>query len=118
MAGPFVWGTADCCTSACDVHLRLTGIDPMARYRGAYHGPRGALRLIRSQDGLPAMAAAMAATNDMRACGWHPGALGLAEVGRQHALVIGLDQPGWWAGKIDGGYAPVRGVVAAWRWNG
>lgn len=118
MAGPFVWGAADCCTSACDVHRRLTGTDLMARYRGGYSDARSALRLIRAQGGLPAMAAAMAAEHGMRPCGWHPGALGLARVGRHEALVIGLDQSGWWAGKIDGGYAPVREVVTAWRRNG
>lgn len=115
MACPFEWGRADCCTAACDVHLRLTGVDPMASYRGAYHGPRGALRLIRAEGGLQAMAARMAEAHGMRSCGWHPGALGLAQVRRQQALVIGLDQPGWWAGKTDGGYAPVKEVVAAWR---
>lgn len=115
MARPFEWGVADCCTAACDVHLRLTGVDPMAPWRGAYHGPRGALRLIRDQGGLPAMAAQMAARAGMRPSYWHPGALGLVRVARQDVLVIGLDQPGWWAGKTAGGYGPVREVTAAWR---
>lgn len=115
MACPFAWGVSDCCTAACDVHLRLTGTDPMAPWRGTYRDARSALRLIRAEGGLPALAARMAAAHGMRPCWWHPGALGLARFGRRETLVIGLDQPGWWAGKTDGGYAPVREVLAAWR---
>lgn len=115
MAGPFEWGRADCCTSACDVFAALHGFDPMARWRGAYAGPRGALQLIRAAGGMRAMAEGIAAEHGMRACCWHPGALGLALVARHLALVIGLDQPGWWAGKAHGGFTPVRGVEAAWR---
>lgn len=115
MACPFAWGQSDCCTAACDVYLRLTGVDPMARWRGTYDGPRGALRLIRAAGGPEALFGQMMLDHGLRPSCWHPGALGLAPTGRHLALVIGLDQPGWWAGKIDGGYAPTREVVAACR---
>ena len=118
MARPFEWGRCDCCTAACDVFARLTGVDPMAPFRGAYAGPVQAGRLMRDAGGLQAMAQEMADAHGLQPCAWHPGALGLAHAGPRGALVlvIGLDQPGAWAGKSRGGWSVWSGdVVAAWR---
>jgi Domain of unknown function (DUF6950) len=39
---PFLWGQHDCCTFSGDVVKAMTGIDPMAEYRGAYSDEEGA----------------------------------------------------------------------------
>lgn len=42
MDAPFVWGSADCCAWAAGWVIRLTGRDPMARWRGRYAGANDA----------------------------------------------------------------------------
>jgi hypothetical protein len=39
---PFQWGTNDCCTFAAGAVAAMTGIDPMAEFRGRYRTKRGA----------------------------------------------------------------------------
>lgn len=43
---PFVWGSRDCCTAACDLVERMTGLDPMAELRGQYDSPLSAARVL------------------------------------------------------------------------
>jgi hypothetical protein len=111
---PFVWGVSDCCTAACDVFARLHGIDPMAPLRGRYASRAEAMALIRARGGWRAMADALAREAGLTRSGWAVGALGLAAGREGAALVVGLPC-GSWAGKIDGGYATSRKVVAAWQ---
>lgn len=61
MDRPWKWGEADCCTAACDVFLRLTGIDAMAPLRGQYDTFRGAAALIQARGGFEAMCDGLAA---------------------------------------------------------
>ena len=108
------WGAADCCTAACDVHLRVFGVDPMAPLRGRYASRGGALRLIRAAGGLVALAGDLAARAGLRPLADDlPGALGVADMPGGQALLICL-RPGLWAGKTPGGYATVTGVGAKW----
>jgi hypothetical protein len=108
------WGQADCCTAACDVHLRVFGVDPMAPLRGRYASRGGALRLIRVAGGLVALAGDLAARAGLHAVSDDaPGALGVAAMPGGEALLICL-RPGSWAGKTAGGYATVGCAGAKW----
>lgn len=115
MAGPFVWGHADCCTSACDVFAKLHGIDPMAPLRGRYSTARGAYRLITRAGGWFPLFRDLAQTADLTLThSWGVGRLALARVGTDFALVIGIND-GLWAGKVDGGVQAVTDVVMICR---
>ena len=109
MSAHWSWGTADCCTGACDVYAALHGIDPMAPVRGQYEGAMGAYRLIRSWGGFPAMAEALARIAGLQPGQGQPGEIGLSAAGaadgpENRALLICI-QPGAWAGKTPDGFA-------------
>ena len=112
--GPFVWGRADCCTGACDVFAALHGVDAMAPLRGRYSTALGAHRLIRTWGGWVAMADRLAALAGLIPVAGGEGDIGLARVGADMALVIGIER-GLWAGKGAPGVVAVRQVVRAWR---
>lgn len=118
MDGPFVWGRSDCCTAACDVFAGLHGVDPMAPLRGRYASRFSALRLIRDWGGWLTMADRLAALAGLVAVDeFTPakaGDLGLARVGGDLALVIGIEN-GLWAGKGEHGVVAVREVMRAWQ---
>jgi len=44
---PFLWGKSDCCLTACDAVLAITGIDPARDLRGLCSDRRGAIRVVR-----------------------------------------------------------------------
>ncbi len=44
---PFAWGSHDCCTFAGGAVQAMTGVDPMAEFRGRYSSPRGSVRALR-----------------------------------------------------------------------
>lgn len=46
------WGKNDCCTFACDWVFAETGIDPMARWRGAYADEKTGRALLSAYGGL------------------------------------------------------------------
>ncbi|WP_417624966.1 DUF6950 family protein [Paremcibacter congregatus] len=48
---PFVWGQTDCCLTASDGVFAITGIDPGARFRGAYSDMAGGYRAMREYSG-------------------------------------------------------------------
>ena len=48
---PFVWGRADCCLTASDGVLAITGIDPCAAFRGAYSDMAGGYRAMWAYSG-------------------------------------------------------------------
>ncbi len=70
-AASFVWGLNDCCTLACDMVLALTGVDPIAEFRGSYNNEAGAEAILIHEGGLAALAERVAAAAGLGAC--HPG---------------------------------------------
>lgn len=44
---PFAWGRHDCCTFSGGAVAAMTGVDPMAEFRGRYSTPRGSVRALR-----------------------------------------------------------------------
>ena len=102
MDRPWQWGEADCCTSACDVFLRLHGVDPMAHLRGTYHTKTAALRLIAKFGGFQAMAHALAERAGLVPTEPRPGALGATS----ESLVI-CARPCVWLGKTEHGLGTV-----------
>lgn len=112
--GPFVWGSGDCCTSACDVFARLHGVDPMGPLRGRYSTRAGALALIRDWGGWRRMTARLAGIAGLGPGRGAAGELGLIRLRDGFALAVGLGD-GQWAGRIDGGFQTVDSVVRSWR---
>lgn len=113
MHGPWVWGSADCCTSACDVFQRLHGIDPMKPLRGRYASEAEAQALIRSFGGWRRMFRTLGAQAGLRAGVGAAGEIGLVrEAG--YSLAIGIGH-GMWAGRINGGYATTSNMVLSCR---
>ena len=113
MGGAWIWGAADCCTSASAVFADLHGIDVMSSLRGRYHGPLGAARLIKSQGGMQAMGQQMAETHGLRITSGRCGDIGLVLGGAEMAAAICV-QPGIWAGKALEGFMIVKTAVASW----
>lgn len=48
----FEWGKSDCMSFAADCVLAMTGIDPMAAYRGKYSDMDGAIAIIENGGGV------------------------------------------------------------------
>ena len=109
------WGEADCCTSACDVFLRLHGVDPMKPLRGACASREEAERVIGAYGGMLAMAERLtAAAGLVRTDAPQPGDLGLtAERPEGQALCICVS-PDRWAAKTARGFAVVDAAEGAW----
>lgn len=107
MDRPWKWGEADCCTAACDVFLRLYGIDPMARLRGKYATRREANRLIEAFGGFEPMASFLAEEAGLRPVDHVPGAVAVATLpGGWQALTICL-APDRFVGKTRTGLTTV-----------
>jgi hypothetical protein len=53
---PFAWGTCDCALWVCEWIKQRRGVDPGARFRGAYQTARGCRRLLRREGGLLVLA--------------------------------------------------------------
>lgn len=77
---PFVWGTFDCILFLADWSVDRLGTDPARKYRGAYHNPFGAERIIRKAGSLVALV-----DREFGAVGWEqsddlgPGDIGVIE---------------------------------------
>jgi hypothetical protein len=115
MGRPWKWGEADCCAAACDVFLRLHGIDPMQPLRGVCASREEAGRVVGAMGGMIAMVDRLTA-----AAGLMPtdapvaGDLGLtAERPEGRALCICVS-PDRWAAKTARGYAIVSAAERAW----
>lgn len=113
MGGPWLWGEADCCTSASAVFADLHGVDLGAGWRGKYHGPLGAGRLIRAEGGMQAFCGRLTAAHGLRATAGRSGDIGLVMGGAEMAAAICV-QPGMWAGKALEGFMIVKTAVASW----
>ena len=111
MDRPWRWGAADCCTAACDVFLRLHGVDPMAPLRGRYSSRVGALRMIALEGGWQAMAQGLADRAGLVASGGRAGDIGLIRVG--DTLALGICTEVGWVGKSEQGLASSE-MVRAW----
>ncbi|RWR31360.1 hypothetical protein D2T31_05005 [Sinirhodobacter populi] len=112
MSRPFEWGVCDCCTAACDVFLRLWGVDPMADVRSQYMGLRGAAALIRENGGFPALVESVLAPIGLTP-GHQIGGLAMTLEGRGSLLIC--IQPGQWAGKTLNGFALVSRADRGWH---
>lgn len=54
---PFAWGANDCCLFACNGIRAIIGLDPAAgKFRGQYRGAAGAVRLLKKEGGVEAIA--------------------------------------------------------------
>lgn len=63
---PFVWGQTDCACFVSDCVLAMTGVDPMAEYRGAYRGRFSAARRLRGSSLAETASAALIARGATR----------------------------------------------------
>jgi len=114
MDRPWRWGAADCCTAACDVFLRVHGVDPMEPLRGRYSTRLGAMRHIAQEGGFLAMGnrladrAGLVRVDDAR-----PGDIGVIRDG-SGVLALGICTEAGWVGKSERGLASAQ-MVRAWR---
>lgn len=113
MGGAWIWGDADCCTSASAVFADLHGIDPMSSLRGRYHGPLGAARLIAAAGGMAVLGQQLADAKRLRITAGRTGDIGIVQNGTGLAAAICV-QPGMWAGKALEGFMIVKQAVASW----
>lgn len=109
----FEWGAADCCTFAAGAVEAMTGIDPMAEFRGRYATEAGAARALRRY-GAGTLEATLDAKFPERPIGFarrgdlatnEGGAVGVVLGGE--AAFVGCEE-----GMLDG---LVRLPRAAWR---
>lgn len=115
------WGAHDCCITAADLVLAMTGADPAKGIRGKYKSARGARSMLQRhggdaaalaasiavREGWPRIAVSHAQRGDLVACDGPEGpALGIVDLSGQAALV---------ADKTGFGRVPLRLAVAAWR---
>lgn len=122
MLTPWVWGAADCCTSACDVFAELWGVDAMALLRGRYRTAGGAARQIARLGGWLEMCEGLAEAAGLIASDGSPGDLGLSRANTSvgagalggQCLMICISA-GAWAGKTENGFAMRADVEKAWR---
>lgn len=118
MGGEFVWGERDCCTSACDMLMAVSQIDPMWSLRGKYHNSIQAMRRITERGGWLQMAQRLADDAGMVKGDGCAGEIGLtvanSKVGR--ALVFSGGRMGWF-GKTQDGYMLISSnhIERSWR---
>jgi hypothetical protein len=115
MDRPWKWGEADCCTAACDVFLRLTGIDPMASLRGKYATRHEANTIIQAMGGFEAMAVTLAERAGLQPSDGRPGDLAVGcPSGGVESLVICVS-PGVYAGKTRTGVVTIPSAKRFYR---
>lgn len=121
---PFVWGQSDCCLTASDGVLAITGIDPGARFRGAYCDMAGGYRAMRdfSGGGVAETIAALMAENhwpEVPVLMARRGDVGLVPSGlpgaQSEAAAICLGAH--WATQGENGLInlPIKAGLRAWR---
>lgn len=64
---PFAWGAQDCVSFAADAALALTGIDPLAEFRGRYEDEESAYKLV-GEGGLQAFVSQLMAQFGAQEC--------------------------------------------------
>lgn len=115
MDRPWRWGAADCCTAACDVFLRMHGVDPMRSLRGRYSTRLGAMRHIMRAGGWLAMGDDLAARAGLvHVQTGQPGDIGIIR-DACGVLALGICTERGWAGKNDTGMSLGVKEMRAWR---
>jgi hypothetical protein len=120
MLTPFVWGEADCCTGACDVFLRLYGVDPMSALRGTYGSQAEADAAVGAFGGFVELCEALAGSVGLiRAEGpTRAGDIGVTAAGvhepDRRALAVAAG-PAAWVCKSPRGFTIVESVARSWR---
>lgn len=110
----FEWGALDCVTFAANWRTLITGVDPIAEWRGTYKTEREALRLITSLgcDGLEALGTRLFG---------EPDPLGPKFAGRgdlvlaQGALGISLGARGAFLSLSGVEFLPARDFATVWK---
>ena len=115
MDRPWEWGKADCCTAACDVFLRMHGIDPMTPLRGQYSTRADARKIILNYGGFLPMAKALAAGAGLLEGLNQAGEIGVARDPESNEHVLAICIGGAWACKTDTGMATARTAERYWR---
>ncbi len=114
MDRPWEWGSADCCTSACDVFELIHGIDPMAPLRGLYSTEAGAARMIARRGGWLAMCDGLAVSAGLRQGVGAGGDIGIVR-DAQGVLALGICTEGeLWMAKTERGFGSVAQVIRAY----
>ncbi|WP_143589608.1 DUF6950 family protein [Thalassospira mesophila] len=117
---PFLWGKSDCCLTACDAVLAITGIDPAGELRGRCHDRRSAIRVMRDYAGGGVESTVVKA---FAACGFadvpplfaRRGDCGLVPSDDGPALAVCMGK-NWAAQGKDGlVYVPLQDGLRAWR---
>ena len=88
---PFVWGTQDCVTLACDAVVLMIGIDPWEGLRGTYATEAEAEAMTAAAGGPEALVAARMAAAGLPECSARfaqRGDVALVEIGNQ--LMLGV----------------------------
>lgn len=113
MSAPFAWGANDCCLFAADAVLATTGIDHAADFRGTYDDAGSALRVLRDNGGLEAVASrAGDPIPPMTAC---VGDVGLVEHERRELLAVCAGAV-WLAPAAQGlAIMPLEAARSAWK---
>lgn len=114
---PFAWGTHDCCTLAADMVQVMTGVDPIAAWRGSYQDEAGAEALLNEAGGLAALAERVAREAGLGQC--HPGFaqrgdVALVEHGNALALGVVAGDAVAVAGPEGTTFLPRETIRAAW----
>ena len=60
----FEFGKHDCCITACDMILAITGVDPGKEFRSVYSSPLSALRKIKEYGDVDTIAERVGAAHD------------------------------------------------------
>jgi hypothetical protein len=119
---PWVWGECDCTMAVATWIERITGSDPLARYRGRYHSASDAKRTARRAGGfLPTLgalfdAAGLAPTQD-----FEPGDVAAIHAGSNDVVpvvgsVLAIRFGNLWVCKAPRGVvARDFAVIAGWR---
>jgi hypothetical protein len=117
---PFLWGKSDCCLTACDAVLAITGIDPAGELRGRCHDRRSAIRVMRDYAGggvekTVATAFAACGFGDVPPLFARRGDCGLISTDDGPALAVCMGK-NWAAQGKDGlVYVPLQDGLRAWR---
>ena len=117
---PFLWGKSDCCLTACDAVLAITGIDPAIGLRGLCHDRASAIRVMRDYAGggvekTVAKAFAACGFGDVPPIFARRGDCGLVPGDGGPALAVCLGK--MWAAQSKDGlvYLPLKNGLRAWR---
>jgi hypothetical protein len=118
----WVWGESDCTMAVATWIYRITGADPLARYRGRYHSASDAMRIARRAGGfLPALGSHFEAAGLEPTQIFETGDVAAVQVGSHHVVpvvgsVLAIRFGTLWLCKAPRGVvAGDFAVIAGWR---